>query len=185
MRLTLALTLALLLAPQVQAQSTDKALQVLGTAPTACVVGAPSATQLSNMSFAVSANAAGRIAISEFVDPQTAITRAASIDLTLPVTCNASHRVEVRSDNGGLLRAGATSTAPTAGGFGQFTAYRYQIGWTGRTLEQASDGGTGTLATPRPARGDLTLRLTSPQGIGPLLAGQYSDVLVIQVLAQD
>lgn len=181
----IALPLALIFAPQVQAQSADRALQLLGTAPAACVVGSPSATQLSNMSFAVGSYSSGRISISQFVDPVTAITREASIDLTLPVVCNASHRVEVRSDNGGLLRAGASSTALTPGGFREFTAYRYRLDWTGRTLEQASDSGPGSLATERPARGDITLRLTTPQGVGPLVAGQYSDVLVIEVLAKD
>lgn len=158
-------------------------LQLIGTAPAACLLGTPRADNPVNMTFAVNGTSSGRIGIVQLVSPSTAQTLPASIQLSLPVTCNSSHRVQVHSTNSGLLRVGAASPNARMNGFGQFSPYSYQIQWTGRTVDRSSTAGDLNLVTQSPGKGDLMLRLSTPAGEGPLVAGEYNDVIVIEVLA--
>lgn len=178
-----AVGLAALAAPA-QAQVTDttsQRLELIGNAPAACVFSTPTASNGSNASFtATSANSA-RINITQLVDNQNATSLASSIELSLPMVCNASHRVVVRSTNGGLARLGGNSRG--SGGFVEFLAYRFGIGWAGQNLDRSSDTGEVIVDAGEPAKGEVRLRITTPAGSGPLVAGQYNDSIVIEVQA--
>ena len=159
-------------------------LEMIGDAPAACVIGQPVATNAVNASFSVNSIASGTIGISDFVDLQTGETRASSIELTFPVTCNASHRVTLRSGNGGMLRAGSSASASNPGqGFLEFVTYQLQLGWDGQNLQLPSSDGGGAIPAARASTVELLLRVDTPDGSGPLVAGQYDDSIVIEFQA--
>lgn len=183
--ISLALALSTIASPALaqSAPLVNRQLQVIGTAPTGCIMGQLSAANPANMTFAANSASTGTVGFAQFVDLTSLRTMPGSIDIVLPVTCNASHRIEVRSANGGLLRAGAVSPTATLGGFGQFVPYTYRVDWLGQDYERASNGGTLAVAGDQAGRGNLTLRVASPAGTGPLVAGQYNDTITIEVLA--
>lgn len=180
------LLVALLFASTASAQSANPGNQMLelaGEAQPACVLNTPSATSSNNASFAASGANSGQVTITQLVDNLSAQSLPSSIELNLPVICNASHRVLVRSANGGLLRAGAAPSAARAAsisGFAEFLVYDVAIDWSGQRLERSSRTGNGILASNRPAAGDMRMRIATPAGTGPLIAGQYNDSIVIE-----
>jgi spore coat protein U-like protein len=120
----------------------------------------------------------GQITITELVDPTSAEPRASDIVVTLPVICNASHRVSVTSREGGLLRAGGTREA--SGGFAEFLPYQIGVDWAGTQMLQGSDGGALVVNAANGASGNLSVRVATPGGGNPLVAGQYDDSIIIQ-----
>lgn len=159
-------------------------LELLGLAPTACVLNAPTASTATNATFGVNGFASGRVGITQFVNPQTATSNAASINLNFAVVCNAPHRIVMRSSNGGMLRVGAdTINNRGSRGFSEFTPYALTLNWQGQTLNRASDAGTGTIDSAQPGSGELNLRIATPAGSGPFVAGTYTDTIVIELQA--
>ncbi len=166
-----------------QAQELDRGnqrLELAGNAPVACVISSPSVGTQANASFISTSASSGQINITEFVDPVNATSRASSIQLNLPMICNASHSVRVSSANGGLLRAGAASRVAT-GGFSEFLAYNVGVDWAGRSVDLLTTNNTANIAAADPGRGEMTIRIVTPAGTGPLIAGQYSDSIVVEV----
>lgn len=160
--------------------------EMLGDAPAACVLNSPTASGTVNASFSATSASAGQISITELVDPQTAMPRQSAIQLSLPAVCNTSHRVTVRSSNGGLLRAGGqASNRQSAGRFGDFLIYSFGIDWAGQSLVRPSDAGLVEIDSTQPRDGEILLRVTTPEGGGPLVAGQYSDSIVVEVQASN
>ena len=177
------LALALVFAPATAAQAQDIAraeqrLDLAATAPAACVLAQASANNASNASFAATGVTSGQIAITQLVDNASATSLASAVTLSLPLTCNASHRIQVRTANGGLVRTGSNNRGST--GFAEFLAYRVNLAWAGQALDRGSDQGSFLLDTPRPATGTVELRVTTPPGQGPLVAGQYADSIIVE-----
>lgn len=161
--------------------TSDQRLEMIGEAPAACVLGQPSVRNAVNANFALNDAASGTIGIAEFVNMMTAETVASSIDLEFPVTCNAAHNVTLRSTNGGMLRSGAVAQVARAGtGFREFVAYDLGLAWAGQQLEIVSEANGAQIDAGKPAKGDLVLRVATPAGAGPLVAGQYSDAIIIE-----
>jgi len=158
--------------------------EILGTAPSACVIDAPVAANAVNASFSGTGVASGQIVIAQFVDPQNANPLASSIELALPVICNASHHLTVRSGNGGLLRSGGdASRRQAANRFADFVSYNLSVDWAGRTIDRASDRSTIVMQGNDARAGDLALRISTPAGGGPLTAGRYDDTIVVEFRA--
>lgn len=166
-----------------EVQAGSQQLQVLGTAPPACVLGAPAVNGATNASFTVTGSSSAEIAIGQLVDPQSARSLASAIELNLPVTCNASNTVSLRTTNGGLRRAGSTATTATPGGFSEFLGYRVGLDWAGQSLDQASEAGGAAIASANPGRGSVTVRVSTAAGAGPLVAGRYADAIVVEFRA--
>ncbi len=161
--------------------TSNRRLEMIGEAPAACVLGQPTAVNAVNASFTIGDRTSGTIGIPEFIDLQTAETLASSIDLEFPVTCNASHSVTLRSTNGGMLREGAPSNAArSTGGFREFVGYDMQLGWAGKQIDLGSETTSAEIDAGQPAKGELVLRVATPAGSGPLVAGQYSDAIIIE-----
>lgn len=178
------LSLALLAPSAVAAQETfDPSLgrvEILGTADPACVIRAPSAAVGTNMRFEPLSASAGQIGITEFVD-QNAVSRGGSIEINLPVICNSAHRVVVRSGNGGLRRVGATVQA---GPFAQFVPYSVAAQWGGQQALLATNQGGSVLIDSGQARAGLVgLTISVAAGGQPLVAGTYSDQIVVELQA--
>jgi hypothetical protein len=166
-----------------QAQDQERASQRLelnAVSPVACVISQPSVGNQANASFSATGASSGQVAITQFVDPQNAAPRASSIELNLPLVCNASHRVRITSANGGLLRAGASGRGQ-GGGFREFVAYTVGIDWSGQSIEMLTSNNNANINASQPGKGDMTIRIATPAGGGPLVAGQYSDSIVVEV----
>ena len=157
-------------------------LRVFAAAPPSCVVsGTPSSSGALNATFSPDGSGGGAVAISQLVNPQTAEPRAARIDLSLPVVCNAAHRLEISSDTGGLLRAGGqTSNRLAPNAFADLLPYTIKVEWAGETLDGSSDR-TETLSIAQPAsNGELHLSIGTADGGGLLTAGDYADTITIR-----
>lgn len=153
-------------------------LELAGDAPAACVYSAPRATRTNNATFAVTGQSTAQIGIVQFVDPTTAEPRASEVELTMPVICNIRHQVRVRSINGGLVRAASNNRGST--GFREFLPYAIALDWAGTSASLQSTAQGGTVVGGQPARGDLQLRIATPGGGNPMVAGQYNDSIVIE-----
>ncbi|WP_423603660.1 hypothetical protein [Sphingomonas sp. MS122] len=179
-------TLALMAASPAAAQTGDTArgrIEIAGRTPPACLIRTARAGNALNASFIPAGPSSGEIRIAELVDPQTAEPRAAEMVIELPVVCNAAHRLTLTSTNGGLLREGGNArNRQTAGAFGELLGYQLDANWGSRALTlNAATAPLATLDVPDGMAGDLLLRLSIPAGGGPLVAGRYSDTVVIEL----
>lgn len=160
-------------------------IDLIGEAPAACLVKAPAGSDGSNASFEPLSAGAGRIRIEQLADLADATPRSAAIRVELPVICNSPHRVVLRSGNGGLRREGAAAAAPT-GPFREFLPYRLGISWGGDQAERNSDAGTPLVIGTNAARsGEMTVLFSLASGGMPLVAGTYSDEIILEVQIAD
>lgn len=155
-------------------------LELLGAAAPACVAGSARAGRQVNATYQDGGPSNGSVVIPVLVDPTTAATQGSSIQLNLPVVCNTSHTINVRSYNGGLLRDGANGNRNT-GGFSQFQGYDVLVAWQSATARLGGDGSTASLAYGQPAKGDLVIDIAVPKGTQPLVAGTYRDAVVVEI----
>lgn len=187
MRALLILALPLAAAAPALAQEVNadnQRVEMLGTAPPACVLEAPTAANAINATFSSTGNSTGQIVIAQFVDPQNANPVASSIELALPVICNSSHLMSVRSGNGGLLRAGGNAAnRQSANRFADFLTYDLSLDWGGQSITQPTDGGTIVLDGNNARAGEIALRIATPAGGGPLAAGRYDDTITFEFRA--
>lgn len=182
-KLPLLIAAALALPGTAQAQELNRGsqrLEMAAIAPVSCVISQPTVGNQSNASFTATGSSSGQVNITQLVDSQNAAPRASSIELSLPVVCNASHRIVVRSANGGLLRTGASGRG-TGGAFAQYLSYQVGIDWSGQSVQLDTSNNTADLNASQPAKGALTIRIATPAGGTPLVAGQYSDSIVLEV----
>lgn len=173
---------AMIFAQPLAAQDADRASQALelsATAPPACVIKSARALVTSNSSFQTNGSSGGTVTITRLVDPDTAEPRAATTELVIGATCNSSHSVSAISGRGGLRRLGTTSGS--GNGFAEYLPYALRLVWAGNTRDQASNVGPLALAVGNGATGDLLLRIATPSGGTPLVAGEYDDSIVIQL----
>lgn len=153
-------------------------IEITADAPNACLITAAPIASGRNASFS-SGGSSGEMRILQLVDPVTAEVLAADISLALPVICNAGHSVVVRATRGGLTREGAA--APSAPGFRNQVPYDLAVSWAGATSSQTSASPGVVIDQPGAAAGTLQLDITIPEGGAPLVAGTYSDQVVIEL----
>ncbi len=157
-------------------------LDLSGVAPSACLISTPTAAAGSNSSFQPAGTQSGQVTITQMVDPNTAVPVASSINLALPIICNAAHNVTVSTTNGGLARAGVAPGAGPVGGFRQFLPYQVTATWAGQTQNATSQAGTTvSINSSDGAAGQLSLTIAVPGGGDPMVAGAYSDQVVVQL----
>ena len=158
-------------------------LDLFGQAPSACVLSPPAAAIGSNASFSAQGAQSGVVRFTQFVDPQTAQPRAASISLAFPVVCNSAHRLTVRTDGAGLARA--AGPAPAAG-FRDSLDFQVSADWAGARAAGSSDVLTPIdLRTANGAAGQMNLVVDVPGGGTPLVAGDYAATLVVELEASN
>lgn len=183
----LLLTLALISAPAAAfaapIQGTDAGrLDITGEAHGACVISAPAAQAGVNAAFQSGGAASAAIRVIDLVDPLTAQARGASINLAFPVICNAAHRVTVRTANGAMERG--HPPALHAPGFRDRLPYEVSATWAGRTVTGSSESRTPVdISLSNGAAGLLSIVVAIAPGGAPLIAGAYSDSLVVELQA--
>lgn len=176
--LALTATPTLALAAPVDGRETAR-LDLAGEVPSACVISTPAAEAGSNTAFQPLAAESAAIRVIDLVDPLTAQARAASINLAFPVTCNGAHRLTVRTERGAMVGSEPAAATP---GFRDRLPYRVSAGWAGRTASGASDSGTPVdIPISNGAAGVLSLGVAIDPGGDPLVAGAYSDSLVVEL----
>lgn len=171
-------------ASSAQAQRLDQGsqqLELFGNAPVACVANSARANNQVNATFQSNGPSSGVVIFPILVDQSTATARASSIALQLAVICNSSHHVTLRSTNGGLRREGSNPGRNATGGFGEFVTYGVSFEWQGKTSSIGSGLTSATLAQDTPAKGDMQITLAVPPGRQPLVAGTYTDSVVVEI----
>lgn len=163
------------------AGSSSSRLDLSGESPPACVLSAPVVTSLDNATFQPADQQAATILVTRLADPLTAVPVAATVNLAFPVVCNGAHEVAIRTANGGL--AHVPRVGNPGPGFRDFLTYRLTGTWANRTVAGGTDQPTPVdIRTDDGAAGQFSLVVEIPGGGDPLVAGPYSDSLVIELL---
>ncbi|MFI4933455.1 MAG: hypothetical protein ACHP7N_02445 [Caulobacterales bacterium] len=182
-----ALILAALMVPGLACAQTVNTgqgrLDLVGVAPSACLISSPTAAAGANAAFQATGAQQGQITITQLADPQTAQPVAASISIALPIICNTAHHVIVSTANGGLARVGSVShSQQSVNGFREFLPYQVDAAWAGQDVSGTSQAGaTVTINSNDGAAGQLSLVITVPGGGDPLVAGAYNDQVVVEL----
>lgn len=165
------------------AQDTTHATQRLefhGDAPAGCVANSARASKQNGTIYQDNGPTGGVVTFPNLVDQSTAAARASSIQLAVPVVCNTSHVITVRSYNGALVRQGAGG-ANSAGGFSESQTYGVALQWQNLTTTLGGGTTNAAIAYGQPAKGDLTIDIAVPRGTQPLVAGTYTDAVVVEI----
>lgn len=120
----------------------------------------------------------------QLVDPVAGGNRAAAIDLDLNFACNSPFRVVMTSDNGGLQ-----TSARGGANFRDRISYSAVMSWdAGRRRTPACESHRMVRGADRcvfrtngGAAGPATVKLAMDADATPLLAGAYSDRLVLRI----
>lgn len=155
-------------------------LELHGDAPAGCVANSARASKLVGTVYQDNGPTGGVVTFPNLVDESTAAARASSIELALPVVCNTSHLITVRSYNGALVRQGAGG-ANSAGGFSESQAYNVDLQWQNLTAQLGGASSNAAIAYGQPAKGDLIVDIAVPRGTQPLVAGTYTDAVVVEI----
>ncbi|MFM5950935.1 MAG: hypothetical protein ACKOPM_17175 [Novosphingobium sp.] len=165
------------------AQDTTHATQRIefhGDAPAGCVANSARASKQIGTIYQAEGPTSGLVTFPNLVDESTATARASSIELAVPVVCNTSHYITVRSFNGALVRQGAGG-ANSAGGFSESLGYNVGLQWQDLTAQLNSSNTNTAIAYGQPAKGDLIVDIAVPRGSQPLVAGTYTDAVVVEI----
>ena len=180
----LLLALAPAALPAQTPQTGQGRLEIVGEAPGACIVRDRGNATTTNASYSATGPSSGQIRITDMVNPANATARGSTIDLALEVVCNSPHRLVLRSENGGLLRAGAAGRGVGQGGFSEFLPYAVRATWLGRDGSLTSDAGAPVvMESSQGGAGQLSLAIVVPPGGTPLVAGDYRDAVILEFRA--
>lgn len=176
-----ATALLALTAGAAQAQSTAPARQLAfnGEAAAGCLMQTPQAPTSDNASVTSSGPGSADIVIGQLVGDD-GISVGATVILTLPAACNQAHILRLVSVNGGLINVDGT---PAGGPFRSVLPYAVAISWgSGSDTYQSGDPAT-TISNGDAATGTVTVTIEIPAGGAPLVAGSYSDQLILELAA--
>jgi len=156
-------------------------LELHGDAPAGCVANSARASKQVGTLYQDNGPTGGVVTFPNLVDETTAAARASSIELALPVVCNTSHLITVRSYNGALVRLGANAARGGSGGFSEMQTYDVGLQWQQRTVQLGTQTASAAISYNQPAKGDLIVDIAVPRGTNPLVAGTYTDAVVVEI----
>ena len=156
-------------------------LDIEGTAPVRCSIQpiALAPGSFGALQPAGQGSAVVRLGSPDFVDPTTAVPVGGELGLSVPIICNGAHVLHVRSSNGRLtLESGAAA----GGGFANSLDYGLTASWAGES-QSFNTTGASSLEIPvgQASSGDALVTIVVPSGGSPLVAGTYSDLIVVEV----
>jgi hypothetical protein len=157
--------------------------QLRGTAGFACLISTPSSEGVSG-AIVSSTNGTTQVVFqpNSVIDSTTLVARAFQVRLEVPVTCNGAHGVVVRSARGGMQLAN-----PTVGGVGISNRIDLDVvaNWTGLSSQLSTLGSPIgiTLAKTGAASGSVEVIINTRAGTDPLVAGRYSDEIIVDLIA--
>lgn len=176
-----ATALLALMAGSVQAQSVpvNQQLAFNGEAPVGCLMLTPQSPSSDNASVTSAAPGAADIVIGQLVGDD-GVSVGATIILTVPAACNQAHTVSLDSVNGGLLNVDGT---PASGSFRSVLPYSVAVSWGSGSETYESGDPAVTISNGEATTGSVTVTIQIPAGGAPLVAGSYSDQLILELAA--
>lgn len=148
-----------------------------GNAPAGCRLSTPTAPTSQNAQVGSLSPGSADIAINQLVD-QDSSPLGATIVLVLPAVCNQAHTLNLSSLNGGLLGDGAQ---PAGGAFRSLVPYSVTVNWAGGEQLLLTSDQDLTIPLSDAAVGVVTVTIQIPQGGAPLVAGAYTDEIVLEL----
>lgn len=183
---------ALLASPALAAPSAEQVITINGVAPNVCTLAAPTVNGAITGNLAVNGS---NVTVTGLFDTADATMDAGSVGLRFAGMCNYAHNVSLRSSNGYLYNT-TTTTAPLGGAFVRRVGYQANFSWAGQSVSNAIPDATSTasagtqgsaVVSPNTAIAganagnlDVTLNFAS-SGSTPVVAGNYSDTLTVQI----
>lgn len=152
-------------------------VRIEGAAPVACVLEPTATFQGSNATFREVDERRSRLDILNLVDGNTGEVIPFQAEISLPIICNAAHRVYVRTTQGGLTLVGPAQSAP---GFSSRLLYTLGVEWAGQQRSGPSSQEI-VINSSDAAQGLVNVSVSIGPNGDPLLAGAYADDLVIEL----
>jgi hypothetical protein len=188
--LCLALGAAALATTPVLAQATDSdTINLSGTQAQTCTLGAFSAGAATGALDTGDLTSPTAVSLTDTMSSITAIRAAGSNTLNAAAMCNYGHFVSVRQTGGGLING--SDVAPAQGTFIRKQGYVAIVSWASQTANAASEDVTTTplvaavTSTDRAisgaASGTLSLTLSVAASTLPVVAGAYTDSVLVQI----
>jgi hypothetical protein len=155
-------------------------LDLVGVAPDACVISAPSLASSFNVTVEpVAGPNTTRVTVNQMINTETLQSVPASVYLNFPLICSGPNRVILTSARGGMRLDGSARPAP---GFTDRVDYVLNAQWAGRSATGGTTTGGGLeIDSPEGANGLLYLSIKIGGGQDRLFAGTYSDTLTLDV----
>jgi len=159
-----------------------------GVSPPLCsFAAAPRALNADNMSLSGAGQNSASISVNQLTDSATALLIKASIQLEIIGVCNESHYLSLKTSKGGLTLEDQTGVV--GGNFLDHVNYRAQADWAGQSVSLNTDAiaekKTTSGVIEKTHRGALNISLLIDENTNdmnkPLLAGQYTDFLTVQI----
>jgi hypothetical protein len=176
-----ALALGLLSAGVASAQTAELTTPVQatfrGSAPAACQISTATAPSSQNVQIGALSPGSAGISISQMVD-ENAAPLGATVVLVIPAVCNQAHTLNLSSLNGGLLGDG---DAAAAGAFRSLLPYSVTVNWAGGEQLLLTPDQDLSVVFGDAAAGVVTVTIQIPQGGAPLVAGAYTDEIVLEL----
>ncbi len=182
LHITAAAAALVLAAAPVHAQTVNTTTQQLafnGVAAPGCIMLAASSPDSDNASLTSSTPGAADILIDQLVGAD-GVPVGATVVLTLPAACNQAHVLTMGSQNGGLVNPDGASVASP---FRALLPYAATVAWASGSETYDSANPAVTISQGDAAVGSITVTIEIPAGGAPLVAGAYSDQLVLELAA--
>jgi hypothetical protein len=174
--------------------SASAAVTMSGPSVQTCTFGALTQTGATNAGLSSSTPSAATVSITTLASPATAIYQPGTvIALGMSGMCNYVHNVSLKTTRGGLKPTAAqiAANSPVAGSlpFLQHIDYNAIVTWGGptptvlSTTNIAGESVTANINGSFRGTGSLSLSLKNPVGYAttPMIAGDYSDTLTVQI----
>lgn len=121
------------------------------------------------------------VAFNRFVNEQTLEPVAFTLMVNINARCNFAHQLSVVSQNGGFSLQGATGIT---NGFDTRRNYQASVSWAGENASFNTNGQSNlgvNLGLNGAVSDTLSIAMSAPAGNNPLVAGTYSDVILINL----
>lgn len=158
-------------------QTAQRPLGFSGEVAAGCLLSTPTAPELNNATAVSLAPGSADIVVTQLVG-EDGVPIGAVVILALPSICNQAHTLRLNSLGGGLVNPEADGdAAPFRGAL----PYGVQINW-GDVIQTYETGDPALeLSVGNAVAGQVTLTIQIPAGGAPLVAGVYSDQLVLEL----
>lgn len=142
-----------------------------------CIMAVATTQSAQNASMTSPAPGAADVVVTQLVGDD-AVPVGAQITLTMEAACNQAHILRVSSQNGALVNSASSGAV---GPFRDDLPYSIVVAWANAPLSFGSADGLQTQSVNDAARGSITLMIQVPAGGSPMVAGSYSDQLVLEL----
>ena len=143
-----------------------------------CIMAAPTVPSAQNATATSLSAGSADINVTQLVGDD-GVPIGAQLVLSLDSACNQAHVLSIASQNGALINDVSTGDPGTS--FRNTLPYAVSLSWSGQTQTLDSSDGSLSLPVGVAARGSVTVIIQIPAGGAPMVAGSYSDQLVLEL----